>query len=83
MVKVCILDSCEFCDKEAYFFDYQDVDSLGETYDRYQPCSIGHGSFNQAKWVGLRELADLLGSAIDVEPDIIHTLLKDQIPCDH
>jgi hypothetical protein len=40
MIKVQILDRCEFCDGEAYIFDYEDVDARGETYDRYRPCEI-------------------------------------------
>jgi hypothetical protein len=63
MIKVCILDHWEFCDGEAYIFDSQDVDSLGETYDGYRPCEICHGSGNRAQWVGLRELSDLLERA--------------------
>ncbi len=53
MIKVRTLDRCKFCDGEAYIFDYQDVDSRGETYDRYCPCEMCHGSGNQAKWVSL------------------------------
>ena len=34
MIKVRILDRCEFCDGEAYIFDCQDVDTRGATYDR-------------------------------------------------
>ena len=63
MIKVRILDRCEFCDGEAYIFDCEDVDSRGETYDRYQPCEMCHGSGNRARWVSLREFADLLERA--------------------
>ena len=69
MIKVRILDHCEPCDGEAYIFDYQDVDSRGETYDRYRPCEMCHGSGNQAKWVSLREFSDLLERANSFEPD--------------
>ena len=69
MIKVRILDRCEFCEGKAYIFDYQDVDSHGEKYDRYRPCEMCHGSGNQAKWVSLREFADLLERAISFEPD--------------
>ncbi|MCJ7521279.1 MAG: hypothetical protein MUP21_03575 [Dehalococcoidia bacterium] len=51
MMKVRILDRCEFCDGEAYIFVCEDVDSRGETYDRYRPCEVCQGSGNQAKWV--------------------------------
>ena len=60
MMKVCILDRCEFCDGEAYVFVCEEVDARGEPFDRYRPCEICHGSGNRAKWVGLREFADLL-----------------------
>jgi RecJ-like exonuclease len=63
MIKVHILDRCEFCDGEAYILDCQDVDSCGEPYDRYRPCEVCHASGNQAKWVDLREFADLLERA--------------------
>jgi hypothetical protein len=69
MMKVRILDRCEFCDGEAYIFDYEDADARGESYDRYRPCEMCHGSGNRAKWVGLRELSDLLERAITMEPD--------------
>ena len=71
MIKVRILDRCEFCDGEAYVFECEDVDSHGETYDRYRPCEMCHGSGNRAKWVGLRELSDLLDRAISMEPDYL------------
>ena len=59
MIKVRILDHCEFCDGEAYIFVCEDVDVRGETFDRYRPCEMCHGSGNRAKWVGLRELDEL------------------------
>ena len=43
MIKVRILDRCEFCEGKAYIFDYQDVDARGEAYDRYRPCEMCHG----------------------------------------
>ena len=71
MMKVRILDRCEFCDGEAYIFDRQDVDARGKTYDRYRPCEMCHGSGNRAKWVSLREFSDLLERAIAMEPDYL------------
>jgi len=71
MIKVRILDRCEFCDGEAYIFDRQDVDARGKTYDRYRPCEMCHGSGNRAKWVSLREFSDLLERAIAMEPDYL------------
>jgi hypothetical protein len=60
MIKVRILDCCEFCDGEANIFISEDVDANGQTFDRYRPCEMCRGSGNWAKWVGLRELSDLL-----------------------
>ena len=71
MIKVCILDRCEFCDGEAYIFDCEDVDARGKSYDRYRPCEMCHGSGNRAIWVSLRELADLLERAVAIEPDYL------------
>jgi hypothetical protein len=49
MLKVRILDRCEFCDGEAYIFDSQDADSRGETYDRYRSCEMCIGTENSVK----------------------------------
>ena len=43
IIKVRTLDRCEFCDEEAYVFVSEDVDTRGETYDRYRPCEMCHG----------------------------------------
>jgi hypothetical protein len=71
MIKARILDRCEFCDGEAYIFDCQDVDSRGDTYDRYRPCEMCHGCGNRAIWVGLRGLANLLERAAAMEPNYL------------
>jgi RecJ-like exonuclease len=47
MMKVRILDCCEFCDGEAYVFVCEDVDARGETFDRYRHCEMCHGSGNR------------------------------------
>ena len=69
MIKVRILDRCESCDGEAYVFVCEDIDTRGETYDRYQACEMCQGSGSRARWIGLRELSDLLERAISFEPD--------------
>ncbi len=74
MMKVCILDRCESCDGEAYVFVCEEVDARGEPFDRYRPCKMRHGSGNRAKWVGLRELADLLDRKTSM-------MLEFQEPC--
>ena len=51
MMKVRILDRCEFCDGEAYIFVCEEVDANGQTFDRYRPCEMCQGSGNRAKWV--------------------------------
>ena len=71
MIKIRILDRCEFCDGEAYIFDYEDVDSRGNTFDRYRPCEMCNGSGNRAKWVSLQDLSDLLERATSFEPDYV------------
>jgi hypothetical protein len=40
MIKVCILDRCEFFEGEAYIFVREDVDLRGESFDRYRHCVI-------------------------------------------
>ena len=42
MIKVHILDRCEFCDGEAYILVSEDVDARGESFDRYQPREMCH-----------------------------------------
>ena len=69
MIKVRILDRCEACVGEAYIFEYQDLDSRGEPYDRYRPCEVCQGSGTQAKWVSLRDFADLLEKAVSFDTD--------------
>lgn len=71
MIKVCILDRCEYCDGEAYVFLCEDVDANGDSFDRYQPCEMCQGSGNRAKWVSVKDLADLLERAVSMEPDYL------------
>jgi len=70
MIKVHILDRCKYCDGEAYVFVGEAVDYKGVLYPRYLPCSYCQGSGELAKWVSLKELADLLDRATSMEPDI-------------
>jgi hypothetical protein len=44
MIKVRILDRCEFCDDEAYIFVCGNVDSRGETYERSGPHQVTNAS---------------------------------------
>ena len=60
MLKVHILDCCEFCDGEAYIFAREVVDANGENYPRYLPCSYCQGSGEQARWVSMQQFLDLL-----------------------
>ena len=69
VIKVRNLDRCEFSEHEAYLFVCEELDTQGGANDRYRPCEMCHGSGNRAKWVGLRELSDLLERAIAMEPD--------------
>ena len=63
MMKIRILDRSEHCDGEVYIFDCEDFDARGKSYDRYRPCEVCQGSGNRARWVSLREFADLLERA--------------------
>jgi len=69
VIKVRILDRCEFCDGEAYIFVSEDVDAHGETFDWCRPCEACNGSENRVKLVNFREFADLLERANLFEPD--------------
>ena len=40
MMKVRILDRCEFCEGEAYLFACEDVDTQGEMFNRYRPWEM-------------------------------------------
>ena len=69
MIKVKILDKCEFCNGEAYLPKGEAESYSGERYIRYEPCSQCQGSGYHAKWVSLKEFADLMERAISFEPD--------------
>ena len=43
MIKVRILDRCEFCDGEAYVLVCEDVRAKGQTFDLYRPYEMCHG----------------------------------------
>ena len=49
VIKVHILDCCEFCDGEAYVFVCEDDDARGELFDRDLIFEICDGSGDQAK----------------------------------
>jgi hypothetical protein len=69
MVKVQILTQCEYCEGEAYLPVGEAVSNTGETYQRFQPCTVCKGSGKQTRWVDLREFAELLDRALSLEPD--------------
>ena len=71
MIKVRILDRCEFCDGDAYVYVCEDVDANGDTFDRYRPCEMCHGSGNRATWISLRDLSNLIERAIALESDYL------------
>ena len=50
---------------------WRSIDARGETFDRYRQCEMCYGSGIRAKWIGLRELSDLLERAITMEPDYL------------
>ena len=69
MIKVHILDRCEYCDGAAYLPIGEAESYAGEKYIRYEPCPQCQGSGNQSKWVSLQEFADLMERVISFEPD--------------
>ena len=81
MIKVRILDRCEFCNGEAYIFDYQDVDSRAETYDRYRPCEMCNGSGNRVNWINQQDFSELLDRVTSIEPD--YADLSKERPINH
>ena len=68
MLKVLIIDRCEYCEGEAYVYagEYKD-----EEVERpvYLPCQACKGSSEMEKPISLREFADLLDHATAMEPD--------------
>jgi hypothetical protein len=69
MLKVQILDTCPYCQGEAMMFVAKDIHCDGQTYERYRPCYMCHGSGEYPKWVSLVEFANLLEKAVAMEPD--------------
>ena len=69
MIKVNILTTCEFCNGEAYLPIGEAVSFSGEKYIQYEPCSHCQGIGYHAKWVSLKDFADLMERAISFEPD--------------
>jgi hypothetical protein len=60
MVKVQILVTCEACQGKAYIPKGEAVASNGEPYTQFKPCPNCQGSGQQANWVSLQELLQLL-----------------------
>ena len=68
MIKVHIQVPCQYCDGEAYL-PYGEASSYtGETYIRYFPCHVCHGSGEQAKWINLREFVEMLSDEAAKDP---------------
>ena len=68
MLKVVVIDRCEYCDGEAYLYagEYKDGDVERPVYQACQACK---GAGEREKAISLREIADLLDRAIAMEPD--------------
>lgn len=58
--KVQCITQCEHCEGEAYLPAGEAESNTGETYMRYEPCSMCLGSAEQTKWVTLMEFVQLL-----------------------
>jgi len=68
MLKVLVIDRCEYCDGEAYLYagEYKDGDVERPVY---QACPACKGAGEREKAISLREFANLLDRAISMEPD--------------
>ena len=62
MLQVHILDRCEFCDGQAYFYACEFTDENGESYPHYMPYAYCKGSGELDKWLNLDEFKMLLQS---------------------
>jgi hypothetical protein len=60
MLKVHILDRCEFCLGEAYVFVGEFADEDGNRYPRYLPCHVCEGTGERGKWVSLPDFLEML-----------------------
>ena len=68
MLKVLVIDRCDYCDGEAYVYSGEYKDEFGELLV-YLPCQGCKGSGEMEKPISLRDFADLLDRAISMEPD--------------
>ena len=68
MLRVIIVDRCEYCDGEAYVFAGEYKDEYGE-HPVYRPCNVCNGSGEMEKPISLQAFADLLDRATAMEPD--------------
>ena len=68
MLKVLVIDRCEYCDGEAYVYagEYKDEE---DEHPVYLPCQGCKGSGEMEKPISLRDFADLLDRATAMEPD--------------
>jgi hypothetical protein len=68
MLKVLVIDTCEWCQGEAYVYAGEYKDEYEER-PVYQPCHVCKGSGEMEKQITLREFQDLLDKANAMEPD--------------
>jgi hypothetical protein len=68
MLRVLIIDRCEYCNDEAYLYagEYKDGDVERPVF---RPCTVCKGSGAMEKQVTLFELQVLLDKANSMEPD--------------
>ena len=67
-IKVQILTPCEACDGDAYLPVGEAVSNTGEKYMRYEPCKQCEGSGNRARWISLRDFAEMLEAVMSTDP---------------
>jgi hypothetical protein len=68
MLKVIIIDRCEYCNGEAYVYAGEYKDEFGE-HPIYRPCTVCKGVGEREKAISLIAFADLLDRSISMEPD--------------
>jgi hypothetical protein len=60
MDKIQILTTCRACSGRAYLPSLESYDQREGIHIRQTPCSACDGTGRELRWIGLRELIDLL-----------------------
>jgi hypothetical protein len=60
MLKVHILDRCQYCNGKAYLPIGEATDWKCETFTRYAPCPMCEGTGKRGKWISLPDFLTML-----------------------